>query len=117
MGLSTHVLDTYHGQPAAGMRVALFDMDGDTPVLLQEITLNADGRNAGGPLIPNERMRRGRFRLCFAVAEYFRARGVALPDPAFIDQVNLDFGIAHPDQHYHVPLVCTPWTYSTYRGS
>ena len=117
MGLSTHVLDTCHGRPAAGMHVTLYDMNGAQPVALREVVLNADGRNPDGPLIANESMRVGRFRLSFSVAEYFRGQGVALPDPPFLDQVNLDFGIAHPGQHYHVPLVCTPWTYSTYRGS
>lgn len=117
MGLSTHVLDTYHGRPAAGLRVALFELHGQEVRMLSEITLNADGRNPDGPLIANDAMRKGRFRLSFHVAEYFRSQGVALPDPPFLDLVSLDFGIAHPQQHYHVPLVCTPWSYSTYRGS
>lgn len=117
MGLSTHVLDTYHGQPAAGLRVTLSDMDAGTPRLMREVVLNADGRNPDGPLIATDAMRAGRYRLSFAVAEYFRGRGVDLPDPPFLDVVHLDFGVAHPQQHYHVPLVCTPWTYSTYRGS
>lgn len=117
MGLSTHVLDTYHGRPAAGMKVALYRMDGATATLVREVLLNADGRAPEGPLITTEAMRAGRFRLCFEVAAYFRGQGVVLPEPPFLDHVNLDFGIAHPEQHYHVPLVCTPWTYSTYRGS
>jgi 5-hydroxyisourate hydrolase len=77
----------------------------------------ADGRNPDGPLYDNASLQKGTYRLVFDVAGYFRARGVQLPDPPFLDQVSIDFGVAHTDQHYHVPLVCTPWTYSTYRGS
>jgi 5-hydroxyisourate hydrolase len=117
MGLSTHVLDTMHGQPAAGMTVTLYALQADKPQQLQQITLNADGRNAGGPLLDGADLKAGRYRLVFEVAAYFRARGVALPEPPFLDVVNLDFGIANPAQHYHVPLLVSPWSYSTYRGS
>lgn len=117
MGLSTHVLDTMHGCPAAGMQVALYTTAGDQSTLVKQFTLNADGRNPDGPLYDNASLRTGTYRLVFEVATYFRGRGVELPHPAFLDQVSIDFGVAHADQHYHVPLVCTPWTYSTYRGS
>jgi 5-hydroxyisourate hydrolase len=118
MGLSTHVLDTMHGCPAAGMHVRLYALTADgSATLLQSLQLNADGRNPSGPLIATEAMRPGRFRLVFDVAGYFTAKGVALPDPPFLTEVPLDFGIASPAQHYHVPLLCSPWSYNTYRGS
>jgi 5-hydroxyisourate hydrolase len=85
--------------------------------LVKQFNLNSDGRNPDGPLYDNASLQKGTYRLVFDVAGYFRARGVQLPDPPFLDQVSIDFGVAHTDQHYHVPLVCTPWTYSTYRGS
>lgn len=116
--LSTHVLDTAHGCPAAGMRVTLQRIAEDgTPHTVKEITLNADGRNDGGPLLDASTMATGRYRLVFHVADYFRARGAALPDPPFIDRVPLDFGIADAQAKYHVPLLVSPWSYSTYRGS
>jgi 5-hydroxyisourate hydrolase len=118
MGLSTHVLDTMHGTPAAGMGVELYAAGGaGEPVLVKRFVLNADGRNPEGPLYDNASLQRGTYRLVFDVAAYFRARGVTLPDPPFLDRVTLDFGIAHADQHYHVPLLVSPWSYATYRGS
>ncbi len=117
MGLSTHVLDTAHGCPAAGMTVALYKTEDGNTALVKRFNLNSDGRNPDGPLYDNASLQKGTYRLVFDVAGYFRARGVQLPDPPFLDQVSIDFGVAHTDQHYHVPLVCTPWTYSTYRGS
>ncbi|MFD1710844.1 hydroxyisourate hydrolase [Ottowia sp. GY511] len=117
MGLSTHVLDTMHGTPAAGMAVTLYTLAGDTPTLVKRFTLNDDGRNPDGPLYDNASLKAGTYRLSFDVADYFRAKGVDLPEPPFLNIVHLDFGIAHTDQHYHVPLLCSPWSYSTYRGS
>lgn len=117
MGMSTHVLDTMHGCPAAGMAVALYTTQGSEATLVRSLILNADGRNPDGPLYDNQSLRRGTYRLVFDVAGYFRARGVTLPEPNFLDQVTLDFGVAHADQHYHVPLLVSPWSYSTYRGS
>lgn len=114
--LSTHVLDTAHGCPAAGMRVTLQRMDG-TPQTVKTVVLNADGRCDGGPLLDAAGMAAGRWRLLFEVAPYFRARGLVLPEPPFIDTVTLDFGIADAAGHYHVPLLVSPWSYSTYRGS
>jgi 5-hydroxyisourate hydrolase len=115
--LSTHVLDTMNGCPAAGMRVTLQRIDASGAHTIKALTLNADGRNPDGPLLDGASMAAGRYRLLFEVAPYFRARGVALPDPAFIDLVQLDFGIADAAGHYHVPLLVSPWSYSTYRGS
>ena len=117
MGLSTHVLDTMHGTPAAGMQVALYTTDGAQTTLVKRFTLNSDGRNPDGPLYDNASLKVGTYRLVFDVAGYFKARGVALSEPNFLNQVSLDFGVAHVDQHYHVPLLVSPWSYSTYRGS
>jgi len=114
--LSTHVLDTAHGCPAAGMRITLQRLDATGPVTLKNLALNHDGR-ADGPLLDAAAMATGRYRLLFEVAPYFRARGVALSDPPFIDVVQLDFGIADAAGHYHVPLLVSPFSYSTYRGS
>ena len=116
MGLSTHVLDTMHGGPAAGMEVALYTTEGDTATLVKRFTLNSDGRS-DGPLYDNDSLKVGTYRLVFDVAGYFNARGVKLPEPNFLNKVALDFGVAHTDQHYHVPLLVSPWSYSTYRGS
>lgn len=118
MGLSTHVLDTRDGVPAAGMTVELHTTDAQGQAsLVRVFRLNADGRNPDGPLYDNASLKVGTYRLVFHVADYFRARGVGLPDPPFIDRVSLDFGIANVQQHYHVPLLASPWSYSTYRGS
>ncbi|WP_347567250.1 hydroxyisourate hydrolase [Sphingobium sp. BYY-5] len=107
--LSTHVLDTSHGSPAAAVALRLIDDDGT--ILFVTVT-DADGRCPGLPPVEP-----GRYRLEFAVAAYFRAQGVDLPDPPFLDIVVLDFGIADADAHYHVPLLVSPYGYSTYRGS
>jgi 5-hydroxyisourate hydrolase len=117
MGLSTHVLDTMHGTPAGGMRAALFVVGPEGPKQMREFTLDADGRHPGGPLFDAQSLRTGAYRLVFDVAAYFRTRGVELPEPPFLDRVSLDFGIADTTQHYHVPLLVSPWSYSTYRGS
>jgi 5-hydroxyisourate hydrolase len=120
MGLSTHVLDTMHGTPAAGMAVSLYTTApsaGTPPVLVKSFVLNADGRNPDGLLYDSATLKAGTYRLVFGVAAYFRARQVALPEPPFLDEVSLDFGVADPSQHYHVPLLVSPWSHSTYRGS
>lgn len=115
--LTTHVLDTMQGRPAAGMAVRLYRLSqAGHSELLQQITLNGDGR-ADAPLLQGESFQPGRYRLVFGVAAYFRAQGVALPEPPFLDEVPLDFGLSEPDGHYHVPLLASPWSYSTYRGS
>ncbi|MFM6992284.1 MAG: hydroxyisourate hydrolase [Rhodoferax sp.] len=115
--LSTHVLDTMNGRPAAGMQVALQRISNGQAVTITRFNLNADGRHDGGALLDAAAMAVGQYRLLFSVAPYFRALGVILPEPAFIDEVQLDFGIADANGHYHVPLLVSPWAYSTYRGS
>jgi 5-hydroxyisourate hydrolase len=117
MGLSTHVLDTMHGCPAAGMQVALYTTEGERATLVKRLSLNSDGRNPDGPLYDNASLKAGTYRLVFDVAGYFKARGVPLPEPNFLNQVSLDFGVADASAHYHVPLLVSPWSYSTYRGS
>jgi 5-hydroxyisourate hydrolase len=117
MGLSTHVLDTMHGVPAGGMQVALYTRAEGVATLVRRITLNHDGRNPDGLLYDADDLKVGAYRLVFEVAGYFRAKGVALPNPPFLDQVSLDFGVADLASHYHVPLLVSPWSYSTYRGS
>ncbi|MBC8057746.1 MAG: hydroxyisourate hydrolase [Rhizobiales bacterium] len=114
--LTTHVLDTANGCPAAGMGVALYRVDDGTATLLTQVTLNHDGR-AASPLLEGAGLAPGRYRLVFGVAQYFRARGTALDQPPFLDEVPLDFGIADAAAHYHVPLLASPFAYSTYRGS
>ena len=99
------------------MRVVLQRLDGDRATTLKAFALNADGRHDGGALLDAHAMAVGRYRLVFSVAPYFRELGVALPDPAFIDDVAVDFGIADASARYHVPLLVSPWAYSTYRGS
>jgi 5-hydroxyisourate hydrolase len=114
--LSTHVLDTTQGKPGAGVRIALYAVGADGRSLVKTDTTNADGR-CGAPLLEGAAMVPGRYELVFAAGDYFAAQGVALPEPRFIDEVTIAFGIASADQNYHVPLVVTPWSYSTYRGS
>ena len=117
MGLSTHVLDTMHGTPAAGMTVELFTMQGNTATLAKSFVLDQDGRAPQGLLYKDGELKAGNYRLVFDVARYFSGKGVKLPEPNFLGKVTLDFGVAWPDQHYHVPLLVSPWSYSTYRGS
>ncbi len=114
--LTTHVLDTMNGCPAAAMAVRLYRVEAGGATLLADLVLNADGR-AGGPLLTGASLVAGRYRLVFAVAAYFRGRGIELPEPPFLDEVPLDFGLADTGAHYHVPLLVSPWSYATYRGS
>lgn len=112
--LTTHVLDTAHGRPAAGMSYAL-SRAGDAVPLVQGVT-NADGR-CDSPLLEGASLLPGGYTLRFDVAAYFRAAGVALPEPPFLDEVSIAFGIADASAHTHVPLLVSPWAYSTYRGN
>ena len=112
--LNTHVLDTYHGTPAAGVAIELTRI-GAVRESLARATTNADGR-CEAPLLAGEALRPGQYELAFDVEGYFRARGVALPQPAFLSTVVIRFGLA-AGQKYHVPLLASPWSYSTYRGS
>jgi len=111
-GLTTHVLDTMHGRPASGISLRL-SRSGEP--LASAIT-NVDGR-CDRPLLAPGQLTAGRYRLEFDVGEYYRDMGVALPDPAFLDVVVIDFGVSEADSHYHVPLLVSPFGYSTYRGS
>ncbi|MEN9773231.1 MAG: hydroxyisourate hydrolase [Pseudomonadota bacterium] len=114
--LTTHVLDTAHGCPAGGMALALFRIVGDRREPIVATRTNADGR-CDRPLLSGDTMVAGVYELVFQVAEYFAARGTPQADPPFIGEAVIRFGLAHPDQHYHVPLLVSPWSYSTYRGS
>jgi 5-hydroxyisourate hydrolase len=114
--LSTHVLDTAQGKPGAGVKVELYAVDGGQRTLLKQDATNQDGR-CNTPLLEGEQLRAGQYELVFAAGDYFAAQGVALPSPRFVDRVTIAFGVADPSQNYHVPLVVTPWSYSTYRGS
>lgn len=114
--LTTHVLDTMHGCPAAGMAVTLYRLDGEAATRLKAIALNHDGR-ADAPLLEGAALLAGRYELRFHVGAYFAARGVPTPEPPFLDVVPICFGVADPAAHYHVPLLVSPWSYATYRGS
>jgi 5-hydroxyisourate hydrolase len=114
--LTTHVLDTAHGRPGAGMRVRIYRDDGAAYVLVKETATNADGR-CDAPLLEGGAFAAGRYRLVFSAGSYFAAQGVRVPEPAFVDEVTLDFGVADAGAHYHVPLLVSPFSYSTYRGS
>ncbi|MTW12769.1 hydroxyisourate hydrolase [Pseudoduganella eburnea] len=114
--LSTHVLDITQGRPGAGVKVKLFRVDGSTKVLLKTDTTNQDGR-CETPLLTGGEVVAGKYELVFAAGDYFAGQGVALPEPRFVDEVVIAFGIADADANYHVPIVVSPWAYSTYRGS
>lgn len=114
--LSTHVLDTTRGKPGAGVKVTLLAVTDSARTVLKTDVTNDDGR-CSTPLLEGETMKAGRYELVFDAGDYFAAQGVALAEPRFVDRVTIAFGIAHADQNYHVPLVVTPWSYSTYRGS
>ncbi len=116
-GLTTHVLDTVAGKPAAGVRIELFEWDeAGVPTRIAETRTNSDGRT-DAPLIGADKARVGRFELAFHIGDYFRASGAPMANPPFLDVVPIRFSIADPGAHYHVPLAATPWSYSTYRGS
>ena len=114
--LTTHVLDTANGCPAAGMRIELARLDASGAVRMAAIVTNAQGRTDAA-LLEGDALVAGEYELLFHVGAYFRARGSALPAPAFLDCVPVRFGIADAARHYHVPLLCSPWSYATYRGS
>lgn len=114
--LTTHVLDTVSGGPAPDVRVELYEIGQSTRALLAQARTNADGRT-DRPLLGGGPLRAGTYELVFHIGPYFAARGLAPPELPFLDQVPLRFGIADPEGHYHVPLIATPWSYATYRGS
>ncbi len=115
--LSTHVLDTAHGKPAAHLRIQLFALDAQgNRSLIAEKTTNQDGRT-DTPLLSGDTIPTGVFELHFHAGDYFRALGSPMPTPSFVDVVPIRFGIAEALGHYHVPLLVSPWSFSTYRGS
>jgi 5-hydroxyisourate hydrolase len=114
--LTTHVLDTSAGMPAAGMRVDFAAVGGAGVDPIATVYTNANGRT-DKPLLADDAMRVGEFELIFHVAAYFRGQNRDLPDPPFLDRVPIRFAIADASAHYPVPLLCSPWAYSTYRGS
>lgn len=114
--LSTHVLDTHLGRPAVGLAVELYELAGERHIRIATAITNADGRT-DKPLIGDRPLPIGRYELRFAVGDHYRRRGIDSGNPPFLDIVPLRFSVAEPEGHYHVPLLCTPWSYSTYRGS
>jgi 5-hydroxyisourate hydrolase len=107
--LTTHVLDTAHGRPGAGIAVELYRLENETGTLVTKATTNRDGRT-DAPLLEGESLRSGTYQLVFHIGAYFKSQG-------FLDVVPIRFTIADPAGHYHVPLLCSPWSYTTYRGS
>ncbi len=114
--LTTHVLDTVHGRPGGGVAIDLLRCTPDGRLALKSVRTNADGR-VDTPLLAGDALLAGTYELVFHVADYFRGQGITLPALPFLDIVPIRFGIADPAQHYHVPLLISPWSYSTYRGS
>lgn len=116
-GLSTHVLDTANGRPAKGMAIDLHRIEATgTLTLIKSVHTNSDGRT-DAPMLAGNDFRAGRYQITFHVADYFRNLGAPMAEPPFLDDVPIRFGIADEKGHYHVPLLVTPWSYSTYRGS
>lgn len=114
--LTTHVLDVAQGRPAAGMQVDLWQLTPGERTRLCSVRTNAAGR-VDNPLLAGDALQVGLYELEFYVAEYFQAQGVATSTPPFLERVPVRFGVADNQAHYHVPLVVSPWSYSTYRGS
>ena len=114
--LTTHVLDTASGRPAAGIRLVLREIGASAQGLLADTVTNADGRT-DAPLLARAPLRIGRYEIAFHVGAYFASQGIAAADPPFLDVVPVKFAISEPEGHYHVPLLVSPWSYSTYRGS
>jgi len=114
--LTTHVLDTAHGRPGAGIRIELFRLDGTQRIALAQTQTDADGRCAQA-LLADAAFTVGEYELVFHAGDYFAALGVEVPAPRFVDRVVLRFGVADAAAHYHVPLLVSPWSYTTYRGS
>lgn len=114
--LTTHVLDTARGRPAAGVRITLYRISGQSHHKLLEATTNADGR-VDAPLLAGDQLTAGTYELVFAAGDYLRATGQAADSPLFLDDIPIRFGVADSGAHYHVPLLISPFAYSTYRGS
>lgn len=114
--LTTHVLDTMAGRPARGLRIELYRLAGHERRHLKTVETNEDGR-IDRPLLEGAELEKGCYELVFAAGAYLRASSVHLPEPPFLEEIPIRFGIAEPGQHYHVPLLLSPYGYSTYRGS
>nr|CAD6409628.1 hydroxyisourate hydrolase [Rhizobium sp. Q54] len=116
-GLTTHVLDTARGVPANGLKIDLYRLSGGGCEKVKTVSTNADGRVDGGPILAGDAFRAGEYELVFHAGDYLRMTGHSLPEPAFLDRIPIRFGIADTTAHYHVPLLLSPFGYSTYRGS
>lgn len=116
-GLTTHVLDTALGKPARGLRIQLLRMVGEAPELIRTVFTNDDGRVDGGSILAGEEFQAGQYELIFHAGDYLKGLGLVLSDPPFLDVIPIRFGISDTAAHYHVPLLLSPYGYSTYRGS
>jgi 5-hydroxyisourate hydrolase len=116
-GLTTHVLDTALGVPAKGVMIDVFRINDEVREYIKTVRTNADGRVDGGPILAAEALRRGIYELVFHTGAYLKFSGHKLPEQLFVDIIPIRFGIADPAAHYHVPLLLSPFGYSTYRGS
>lgn len=114
--LTTHVLDTARGLPAQGITIALYRVSGNSHKKLVEMVTNADGRT-DTPILPAEKFKPGNYELIFFTGDYLEKHGLAMGETKFLDQIPIRFGIDDADSHYHVPLLLSPYGYSTYRGS
>jgi 5-hydroxyisourate hydrolase len=115
-GLTTHVLDTASGKPGEGVKIDFSVLEGEAYKLVRTVHTNADGRNAE-PLLTPENMKTGKYQLVFHIGEYFTKLGTVLPNPPFLETAIIQFGMADATAHYHVPILVSPWSYTTYRGS
>lgn len=114
--LTTHVLDTARGMPAEGLVIWLYEVSGDTRTKIAETVTNQDGRTEG-PILPQDKFSIGQYELVFFAGDYLRAHGLDAEEPLFLDEIPIRFGMNDADAHYHVPLLLSPYGYSTYRGS
>ncbi|MGB2078454.1 MAG: hydroxyisourate hydrolase [Vibrio sp.] len=115
--LTTHILDTAHGMPGKAIKIELYKLSHQNqPQLIKTVTSNHDGRT-DAPLLEGNEFQKGKYQLVFHTAAYFKDQGVALDDVAFLDDIVIRFGINDEGEHYHVPLLCSPYSFSTYRGS
>jgi len=117
-GLTTHILDLTHGNPAENVTIELYFLEETSREwkLIKTSVTNSDGR-LDGPLLPEEEVKIGNYELVFHIGEYFRSKQIELPDPPFLETVPVRFGLANPATHYHIPLLVSPWGYQVYRGS
>lgn len=114
--LTTHVLDTARGKPAAGVKITLYRISGQSHRKIAETVTNADGRT-DAPMLAGDALKEGRYELVFSAGDYLRASGEATGEVLFLDEIPIRFGVPDAGQHYHVPLLISPFAYSTYRGS